>query len=681
MTGKVLNNRYELVAKAGCGGMAEVYKARCRVLKRWVAVKILRDEFVNDEEFLERFEREAYAAGSLNHPNIVSIYDVGRDGNIHYIVMEYVDGITLKDYIRQNGAIAWEEASDITISILSALHKAHRHNIVHRDIKPQNILITSDNVPKVADFGIARATSTSTITTKVDTVGSVHYSSPEQARGGYTDVQSDIYSVGVTLFEMLTGRVPFDADTPVSVALKHIEEETPTPSDFVSDIPEAMDEIVLRAMKKAKSERYDSALQMIADLDRVRMGKEMYNDSVNDPFATRVIGDLGDEALTGKNSRKKSKKSNARKSKKATKKENKSKSKENKPKSRKKGFLIAAVYILLISVILGGIWFVYDKIVKDLVGAISAPRIEPVEVIRYIGMPIDEAIDDIKEKNLPYLEPMYEYHDTVEKGIVISQKPTAGISIMPGSVAITKVELTVSNGPQKMTIPEDIKFADYLEVELYLRDDLRLKPKEVAEYSDEVAEGRVIRTKPEMGSVVNIGSEVIIYRSLGPHLMDVIVPDLTGDTMDEARHKLLTEGLSIGRIFPEEREGYKGRIVDQEPKSGTAVKELTAVNIYFGDEQDPLGGDGSGTGTNTPDNTRVTRFINLPAQGNFGNKIEVVAYYTSGDTDEEIFLTRIELEKSKFPHAVTVPVSPGVKTTLIVYMDGEFQYNEEIFFE
>ena len=255
MTGKVLNNRYELFEKVGSGGMADVYKAKCRVLKRWVAVKILKDEFINDEEFLERFEREAYAAGSLNHPNIVSIYDVGREDNIYYIVMEYVDGITLKDYIRQNVRLPWNEAADIAVSILSALHKAHRHNIIHRDIKPQNILMTSDNVPKVTDFGIARASTTATVTRKVDTVGSVHYASPEQARGGYTDEKSDLYSVGVTLFEMLTGTVPFNADNPVTVALKHIEDEPPSVTEYVPEIPKAIDSIIKRAMKKSKAER------------------------------------------------------------------------------------------------------------------------------------------------------------------------------------------------------------------------------------------------------------------------------------------------------------------------------------------------------------------------------------------------------------------------------------------
>ncbi|HEY8420458.1 MAG TPA: Stk1 family PASTA domain-containing Ser/Thr kinase [Thermoclostridium sp.] len=669
MTGKVLNNRYELVEKIGSGGMADVYKAKCRVLKRWVAVKILKDEFVNDEEFLERFEREAYAAASLSHPNIVSIYDVGREGNIHYIVMEYIDGITLKEYIRQNGALPWQEAAEIAMAVLSALHKAHRHGIIHRDIKPQNILMTSDNVPKVTDFGIARAASTSTITRKVDTVGSVHYSSPEQARGGYTDEKSDIYSVGVTLFEMLTGRVPFDADNPVSVALKHIEEEPVKPSRFVTDIPEGMDKIVLRAMKKSKTERYDSALQMIAELDHLKKGENIEaNSNEIDLFATKAIGSLEEDVLAGKNVRGK----------------NKGKNKEKTEKrSSKKSFLIAFVYILLIGIIVGGIWLAYDKIVRDVVGAILAPKKQPVEVISYIGLPVEEAIRDLEEKNLPYVEPIYEYHDTVAEGIVIDQKPPAGISIMPGKDAITKVELIVSKGAEKVQIPNDIKFADYLEVEIRLRDDLKLKPKVVAEYSDEVAEGRVIRTEPEMGSTVAVGSEVIIYRSLGPELKYVIVPDLTGKTMDEARQELLSRNLTIGKIFPEDREGYKGKIINQEPKAGTPVKELTAINLYFGDEDAPSGGDGSGTGigTDSTGGTRVTRYIYLPSNKNFGDTVELVVYYTTGDAGNEIFLMGITLNKSDFPHSIQVPVTPGVKTTLIVYMDGEFQYEEEVFIQ
>ncbi len=654
MTGKVLNNRYELAERIGYGGMAEVYKARCRVLKRWVAVKILKDEFVNDEEFLERFEREAFAAGSLNHPNIVSIYDVGKEEDIHYIVMEYVDGITLKDYIQQNGALPWEEAADIAISILSALHKAHRHNIIHRDIKPQNIIMTSDNVPKVADFGIARAATTATATRKVDTVGSVHYASPEQARGGYTDEKSDLYSVGVTLFEMVTGRLPFNADNPVTVALKHIEEEPPVPSDFVPGIPGAMDGIILRAMKKSKTERYDSALQMIAELDHLKKGEALEREPVSqtDAFATRVIGSLEDENLSG--------------SKKPTKK------KKDKPKK-----VMIATYIMLIGVILGGLWLIYDVVVKDLLTLFFEPKISPVEVISYEGWNVEEAIADLTLKNLPYTEPEYEYNDRVEKGKVITQKPSAGISILPGGM--TKVELVVSSGLQEVVIPEDIKFGEYLDIEILLRDELKLKPREVAEYSDEVAQGRVIRTDPAMGTTVQVGAEVIIYKSLGPNFLDVVVPDLTGRTMDEARNILQEKNLSIGRIFPEGRDGYKGTIINQVPRAGDTIKELSPVNIYFRDDEDTSAGDGMGfSNVVVPGDGHISEAIVLPEGVTFGDDIQLVVFAYPGNTGEEEILANVNLKRSGFPRTVLVPVSAGHITTIKVYMDGKLQYQKDI---
>ena len=222
MIGTVLGNRYEIMSEIGSGGMARVYKARCRYLQRIVAIKVLRDEYKDDGEFLKRFETEAQAAASLTHPNIVQIYDVGSEGDRHYIVMEYVDGITLKEYINRKGVVEWHEAVRIAVQICAALSKAHSRHIIHRDIKPTNILVTTDGVPKVTDFGIARSVSAETATMRVDTVGSVHYSSPEQVRGGFTDEKSDIYSIGVTLYEMITGKLPFEGETSVAVALKHI---------------------------------------------------------------------------------------------------------------------------------------------------------------------------------------------------------------------------------------------------------------------------------------------------------------------------------------------------------------------------------------------------------------------------------------------------------------------------
>ena len=256
LQGKILGNRYEIIEKIGTGGMATVYRAKCHVLKREVAVKILRDEFTTDNEFIKRFNAEAQSAASLTHPNIVSVYDVGHEGNLYYIVMELVKGKTLKEIIVEDGALAWKWAVDLAIQIARGLEKAHRNNIVHRDIKPHNIIITEEGVAKVTDFGIAKAVSNATITAFGATTGSVHYFSPEQAKGGHTDAKSDLYSLGVVMYEMVTGRVPFDADTPVSVALQHIQEEPVEPIVLNSQIPLSLNKIILKAMQKEPSMRY-----------------------------------------------------------------------------------------------------------------------------------------------------------------------------------------------------------------------------------------------------------------------------------------------------------------------------------------------------------------------------------------------------------------------------------------
>ena len=269
LEGRLLGNRYEIIEKIGNGGMAMVYKAKCHVLNRFVAVKILRDEFTTDQEFIKRFEVEAQAAASITHPNIVSVYDVGKEGNLYYIVMELIQGKTLKEIIvEEEGPLPWKWSINIAIQIASALEVAHKNNIVHRDIKPHNIIITEDGVAKVTDFGIAKAVSNSTITAFGTTIGSVHYFSPEHARGGYTDAKSDLYSLGVVMYEMLTGKVPFDADTPVSIALKHMQEEPKAPKELNEKIPVAVNDIILKSMRKDTNLRYQNAASMLSDLKR-----------------------------------------------------------------------------------------------------------------------------------------------------------------------------------------------------------------------------------------------------------------------------------------------------------------------------------------------------------------------------------------------------------------------------
>src|SRR5574344_478220 len=266
LIGKTIANRYEIIEKTGVGGMATVYVAKDLILNRYVAVKVLKEEFTTDEEFVKRFNTEAQAAASLSHANIVSVYDVGNEENLYYIVMELIKGKTLKEIILEDGKLPWKWSVNIAIQVASALETAHKNNIVHRDIKPHNIIITEDGIAKVTDFGIAKAVSNSTITAFGTTIGSVHYFSPEHARGGYTDAKSDLYSLGVVMYEMQTGRVPFDADTPVSIALKHMQEEPVPPMKLNQSIPFAINQIILKAMKKDTNERYQSATEMLKDL-------------------------------------------------------------------------------------------------------------------------------------------------------------------------------------------------------------------------------------------------------------------------------------------------------------------------------------------------------------------------------------------------------------------------------
>ncbi|MBO5955192.1 MAG: Stk1 family PASTA domain-containing Ser/Thr kinase, partial [Clostridia bacterium] len=286
LIGTVLENRYEILEKIGSGGMAVVYKAKCQLLNRFVAVKVLRPDLQNDEEFVRRFNIEAQSAASLAHTNIVSIHDVGNQDGLHYIVMEYIEGETLKEYIEKKHILPWREAVDYTIQIAKGLEQAHKNSIIHRDVKPHNIIMTSDGVMKVTDFGIARANVQSTVTCEDTAIGSVHYISPEQARGGYTDERSDIYSLGVVLYEMITGKVPFDSDRPVTVAIMHLQEKPVMPREHNISIPLALEKIVMKAMSKEISMRYKNASEMIADLTAV----------LNDP--SRVVVEAPEEKTT-----------------------------------------------------------------------------------------------------------------------------------------------------------------------------------------------------------------------------------------------------------------------------------------------------------------------------------------------------------------------------------------------
>ena len=401
LKGRLLGNRYEIIEKIGSGGMATVYKAKCHVLNRYVAIKILRDEFTTDEEFIKRFEVEAQSAASITHPNIVSVYDVGVDGNLYYIVMELIKGKTLKEIIiEERGPLPWKWSVNIAIQIASALEIAHKNHIIHRDIKPHNIIITEDGVAKVTDFGIAKAVSNSTITAFGTTIGSVHYFSPEHARGGFTDEKSDLYSLGVVMYEMLTGKVPFDADTPVSVALKHMQEEPRPAKEVNPNIPLAVNDVIMKALKKDVTLRYQSATEMLIDLRRALKepsGDFVDNKEYTGDFPTQRISTIGMEE------------ENARLSSKNTAK------KQNKfvqfvKKHKALSIIIGLILLFVISI-------------SATIGITNATMPKEVQIPNLVGMTVDEAKALLDKEKIKYVEESQEYNTEYEAGKIISQNP------------------------------------------------------------------------------------------------------------------------------------------------------------------------------------------------------------------------------------------------------------------
>ena len=583
LEGKLLGGRYEIIEKIGTGGMATVYKAKCLVLKRFVAVKVLRDEFTTDEEFIKRFNVEAQAVASLTHPNIVSVYDVGHEGNLYYIVMELVKGKTLKEIIVEDGALGWKWSVKIAMQIASALETAHRNNIVHRDIKPHNIIITEDGVAKVTDFGIAKAVSNSTITAFGTTLGSVHYFSPEHARGGYTDAKSDLYSLGIVMYEMITGKVPFDADTPVSVALKHMQEEPIPPIKLNSNIPVAVNDIILKAMKKDTSERYASATAMMKDLSMAlknpngnfvnegntgdftrviptiqgnMMNEDKYKNrsNVNDNTVVRRNGNSANNTNTSKQNEKKSLR----------------KYLEENPKMKPVVIGGIALGIILLCILIP--WASY-KIASNILGFNpSASQQSGISLPGVTSLSIEDAKKKLDDLGIKYdIEEVYS--DSVEEGKVISQKPEEGSNY--DKEKNSPVKLTVSKGIKVVKMPKvvgmDIETAT-AELKKY-----ELEVKEEKEESVTVEENYVIRQEVDEGKEIPAGTEVTLYVSKGPKKITVeSVEDLD---VEEAKKKLTEAGLEVNVITTEDTSKTNGVVLKQNLEPGTVVSEGTKITL------------------------------------------------------------------------------------------------------
>ncbi len=656
MEGQILGNRYELIEKIGGGGMALVYKAKCNLLNRFVAVKILRPEFTNDEEFVKRFRIEAQSAASLSHPNIVSIYDVGRENNIHYIVMEYIDGVTLKEYIKTRTVLDWKEAVNIAIQIGSAIEHAHRKRIVHRDIKPHNILMTKEGIAKVTDFGIARAVSSSTITMVGSTIGSVHYFSPEQARGGFTDEKSDLYSIGIALYEMVTGRVPFDGETPVAVALKHLQVDAQQPVEINSEIPKGVNDIIMKAIEKEQNNRFQTASELLEELGRVL--KDPSGTFIKlkdvDTFPTKRIQTVNSSELNEKG-------------KKEPVKEEKT---EQEEKRKEKLTWIFAIGTAL--VIMGIFVFVT---MAFLVPSITGGNNESNEIVLedYKGQDINEVEEKLRNLNV-IVNKQWVESDTVPKDKIISQNPKPQTKIIPDSY--NPVTLVISSGKKLVVIPDLSKFTS--REAMSTLEGMGLIARTEDQHSDDVVSGYVIKTSPAAKEEVEPGSSVIIYNSIGPAKRQTYVPDLINKTRVQAQRLLSDAKLKIGTVKPEESSNYVDKIIAQDPLPNTLVDEGTAVNITYESVKDNTGDDTHGndndnTGDNGDTQNTRTEYINLSNPEQYGDRIKVLIEVIPSDTNRSEVIVNDVKDKTDFPLPIQIPVVPNGKTTVKVYLDDKLR--------
>lgn len=602
--GTMLQDRYEILEKIGSGGMSEVYKAKCHKLNRLVAIKVLKSEFTSDATFVSKFKMEAQAAAGLSHPNIVNIYDVVDEGDIHFIVMELVEGITLKSYITKKGHLDVKEAIGIAIQVASGIEAAHEQHIIHRDIKPQNMLISMDGKVKVADFGIARAVSSQTMNAAT-VVGSVHYISPEQARGGYSDERSDLYSLGITMFEMVTGHVPFEGDNTVTVALAHLENPMPDPRTLNPDVSPSLARIILKCTEKRPERRYPNAAAVISDLRRALLndddpsvGMIAEEDHSSDtivisPKELNLIktrsGERIREAKPVKEIRERRERHDLEK--RYDQPENGKKDQKKKENDEATGLekiltglgVAAAVIVVAVVIVfilkLGGLFrsstpedpteisSVEATTEEAKTAAASETTISQKEVYmpNLVGRSEEEAEKILQGLDLT-MQVEQENSDEVEKGMVISQKEKVD-TVVP---RFSKVTVVVSAGSDKVDISELGLSGMTLETAVRLLEGKNLKADVQEEASEDVTSGTIIRYEPE--DKVALGSTVILYVSTGPENEFVPVPNLYGKTDAEAAALLSASGLVAGEVTKEyDSTVSAGHVISQGVEAGTQV--------------------------------------------------------------------------------------------------------------
>ncbi len=586
--GMMIGDRYEILEKIGTGGMSDVYKAKDHKLNRFVAVKVLKQEFSENANFVSKFRIEAQAAAGLMHPNIVNVYDVGEEGDNHYIVMELVDGITLKKYIEKKARLSVKEAVSIAIQVSMGIEAAHNNHIIHRDIKPQNIIISKEGKVKVTDFGIAKAATSNTITSNV--MGSVHYTSPEQARGGYSDEKSDIYSLGVTMFEMLTGRVPFNGETTVAIAIKHIQEEFPSPREYVAEIPVCVEQIVFKCCQKSPDRRYQSMSELIVDLKQSLINPDEDFVKVTDPdeeATTRTITDRDmvqikrqsesrdsmDEAMRLRRDNR----DNGRDYEEEEDEDWEDDEEDYDPKMEKITTILAVVAALLIGCIL--IFMVGRTMGVFSFGQPAEPEEqtkeeEQVEMIRVVAMHVDEAKRALLDLGL-VPEIRYEVNESYDAGTVLKASVREGIMIDKG----TNIILTVAEAAEGVKVPAVTGKSQAEATSILEKEGFVVNATE--SHDATVEKGLVISQSPEADTTATAGSSITIRVSLGAEDNKVRVPEVIGMTEMDATASLAESGLSVGNVTQTEHEdaALTDLVCYQSYSVGSYVDKGTSVDL------------------------------------------------------------------------------------------------------
>lgn len=697
--GVIVGDRYEIVSKVGSGGMADVYKAKDHKLNRFVAMKVMKPEFSSDTNFISKFQREAQAAAGLAHPNVVNVFDVGEDQGVNYIVMELVEGITLKEYISKKGKLTVKEATSIAIQVAMGLEAAHNRNIVHRDIKPQNIIISTDGKVKVTDFGIARAASSNTISTNA--MGSVHYSSPEQVRGGYSDYKSDIYSLGITMYEMVTGMVPFDGDTTVAIAIKHLQEEMIPPSEITPDLPHSLEEIIMKCTQKSPDRRYSTLAELINDLkhslidpngnfvnltplsnhaqtvvispsemEQIKRGAvssapqtETFQEDSYDSYGNTDYDDSDDYDSEDDYDEEDDKGGKGISSK---------LEKAMTIGGLVVGAIIICILVYTIASATGLLKFGSGTSNKNKADTETTSNTDEsdettgqIEVPDLTKKTPEEAQKALNELQLGYKNGGEEASDTVEEGLICRQDVEAGSKVSEH----TLITCYISSGTQEIEMP-DVTDKTQTEAEAMLKE-LGLKTTVQKANSSTITIGNVVSTDPVAGTQVKAGDTVILTISIGEGDTAVRVPDVIGWSEADAKASLSQAGLLVTVQTGESQRVNVGEVYDMSISSGTRVDTGTAITIYVRGEQ-----------MSTTDNQEQTDNENTTAQGGTwkpANSLSQPADYQGGkvkvelvqeDADGNTYSDQsMEVEDPQFPLSIQqLTGQPGVsKGTAVLY--------------